>query len=195
LLRKNWSILWFSRQRLGTGNFRFPDPSSNFQISILLLFWLTFSACGYRFAESGDFPFQIRRICIPPLENRSTETGADAIFANHLISEFSRNSDLLLTNRDEADAVLSGKIRSVSVSTISRKGSHTSLERQIRITVDVELIASDEETLWSARGISEREAYAVESDKAATEHNRRQALLVVSERIAEIVYERLTNNF
>ena len=163
--------------------------------------WIVFallmfsSACGYRFAGSGSFPAGIKSVRISILENRTSETGMENIITNDLIYEVTRDKKVALTSMDKADALLSGVIKSMSIETISRRGTHSSLERRVTVTVDLKLTGPNGRVIWSARGVSANEAYDVMSDKPATEQNRRDAISVLSKRLAEKVYNRITADF
>jgi len=98
------------------------------------------SACGYKFAGGGSFPAGIKSICVVTLENRTSETGAENIFTNDLIYEVTRGNKIFLTNKDKAEALLSGVIKSMDIKTISHKGTHSSLERRVTIKVDIEFM-------------------------------------------------------
>ncbi len=163
--------------------------------------WIVFallmfsSACGYRFAGSGSFPAGIKSVRISILENRTSETGMENIITNDLIYEVTRDKKVALTSMDKADALLSGVIKSMSIETISRRGTHSSLERRVTVTVDLKLTGPNGRVIWSARGVSANEAYDVMSDKLATEQNRRDAISVLSKRLAEKAYNRITADF
>jgi hypothetical protein len=144
----------------------------------ILCFLAFLSACGYRFAGGGTFPSGINSVCVTILENRTSEIGVENTFTNDLIYEFTRNGKI--ASIDKADALLSGVVKSMSIETISRSGSHTSNDGRI---------------IWSAKGVSGNEAYDVASDKLSTEQNRRSAISTLSERLAEKVYNRLTDDF
>lgn len=159
----------------------------------ILCFLAFLSACGYRFAGGGTFPSGINSICVTILENRTSETGVEDTFTNDLIYEFTRNGKI--ASIDKADALLSGVVKSMSIETISRSGSHTSIERRVTFTLDFKLTDSDGRIIWSAKGISGKEAYDVASDKLSTGQNRRSAISTLSERLAEKVYNRLTEDF
>ncbi len=164
-------------------------------IGILFILCIFFFACGYRFSGEGGLPYGIKRICITILENRTAETGAENIFTNDLIYEFSRKKNIVLSERDKADAVLGGVIKSIRIETISRKRAHTSLERRVKATVDLDLKGPNGEIIWSAKDVSANEAYAVVSDKQLTEQYKRTAISELSKRLAENVYNRLTEDF
>ena len=164
-----------------------------------LLWTLLFSlACGYRFAGQGELPSGIQRIFIPLLENRSGITGIETVFTNDLVYEFtrrSRPSAELAKNEDAADARLSGTIGPIVTETITHRGRQVALERRVTVTVSAAVTSSDGTVLWSVDELTDDEAYGVSADKMATEHNREEAIIQISERMAEAVYNGFTTNF
>ncbi len=164
-------------------------------IWIIFLFLMIVSACGYKFTGGGSFPAGIKSICVVTLENRTSETGAENIFTNDIIYEVTRDNKVVLTSKDKAEALLSGIIKSMSIQTISHKGTHSSLERRVTITVDVTLTDPNGTVIWSANDVSANEAYDVMSDKLATEQKKRNAISALSKRLAEKLYARITDDF
>jgi len=160
-----------------------------------IFIWLFFSACGYRFADRGDFPQNIQSVKVKMIENHSAETGVENIFTNDFIYEFTRNKNINIVSSDTADAVFSGVIKSIYTATISRKGVHTTLERRVYATMDLTLTDPDGTVIWSAKGVSDSEAFAVSDNKQTTERNKRVAIEILSKRLAESVYYRLTDDF
>ncbi len=159
----------------------------------IVCFLAFLSACGYRFAGGGSLPAGIKTVGVTILANRTSETGVENTFTNDLICEFAKHGKI--ASIDKADALLSGVVKSMSIETISRSGSHTSIERRVTFTLDLKLTDNDGRIIWSAKGISGNEAYDVASDKLSTEQNRRSAISTLSERLAEKVYNRLTDDF
>ena len=154
----------------------------------ILCFLAFLSACGYKFAGGGALPSGINSVCVTILENRTSEIGVENTFTSDLIYEFTRNGKI--ANIDKADALLSGVIKSMSIETISHSGAHTSLERRVKFTLDLKLTDQNGRILWS-KGISGNEA----SDKLSTEQNRHNAISTLSTRLAEKVYNSLTEDF
>ncbi|MDM8515241.1 LPS assembly lipoprotein LptE [Desulfobacterales bacterium HSG16] len=155
----------------------------------------SFGGCGYRFSGPG-LPEEIRSVCIELFKNRTMQTGIESVFANHLISEFQKNSDVrILTSPGQAATVLSGQIDSISVSTISHRGQHTPTERRVTCFISLKLTdLSTKKVMWSAKKLRFREAYNVIVDnKMATERNRYEAIVDISERFAEDVYLQIAN--
>jgi len=161
-------------------------------VIIILLF---FSACGYRFAGSGNLPGGIQTIAIEIFKNRTTETGLENTITNDLIYEFTRKGRSVQKNSKEADAVLTGVIEAERITTISRQAQQSALARRIEIIVSLKLTDSDGGVKWSASGVSAFEDYDVASDKQANEISKRRAIETLSKRLAEKVYNRLTEDF
>jgi hypothetical protein len=98
-------------------------------------------------------------------------------------------------DRDKADAVLSGVIVSLQEDTISYTAGYDSNERRVTITLDLALKGTDGKVIWSRRALSDREAFKVLSDRLATQRNRRAAIEVISERLAERVHNAIFQDF
>jgi len=162
--------------------------------AIILLGWL-FSSCGYRFAGNGSFPSGITSISVEMFKNRSALTGMENIITNDLIYEFIRHDQTILTGKDKADAVLTGVIVSISSRTISHRGEYTSNERRVELKVNLQLTDKSGGVIWSAKNISDNEAYKVSSTKQVTERNEKLAIEKLTKRLAENIYSMLTANF
>jgi len=163
---------------------------------IVLLITLL-AGCGYHFAGSGNFPSGVSRIFITILENRSAETGVESIFTNDLIYEFTRNrKESLAQERSTADGILTGTIVSLAVENISRSTVSTAVQRKVTGTLNLRLESPDGRILWSSGNIIEREPYAVvDGNKTATDQNKSNAIAVLSSKLAESAFNRLTDDF
>ena len=162
---------------------------------IILVLWVVFSACGYRFAGSGSFPAGIKTISITIFENQTAETGLENTVTNDLIYEVTRSRGAALISKDKAEANLSGVIVSTQTGSISRRDVGASTERRVTVTLNLKLTNTSGITIWFANGVAESEAYVVEDDKQGTEQNRKDAISKASKRLAEKIYNRLTEDF
>jgi len=165
-----------------------------FVIAILLACTL---GCGYRFAGGGSYPADVERIFIAILENKTAETGVETAFTNDLIYEFTRNrKESLAQDRSTADAILTGTIVRLAVNNITRTSASTAVERRVTGTMNLRLKTVDGRLLWTSGDIVERQAYAVVSgSKTATDRNKDEAIAVVSQKLAESAFNRLTDDF
>ena len=170
----------------------FSHQKSVWPVIVILLF---FSACGYRFSGSGNLPGGIQTVAIEIFENRTTETGLENIITNDLIYEFSRKGRRVEKDSKKAEAVLTGVIESERIATISRRAQQSALARRVTIVVSLKLTGSDGGVKWSASGVSSFQDYNVTTDKQANEISKRRAIEDLSKKLAEKVYNRLTDNF
>lgn len=161
----------------------------------IFLFCLSLLGCGYKFAGSGSFPVGIQSVCIPILKNNSSEAGVENTITNDLIYEITSHDIAILPSKSEADGVLSGVITSITIETIARQDTQTSSERRVTVTVHLTLTSRDGAIVRSVKGLSDHEEYDVATDKTETEQNKLDAISVLSKRLAEKVYNRITEDF
>lgn len=155
-----------------------------------------FLSCGYQFSGSGSLPEEIQTLSVEIFENRTTETRLENIISNDLIREFTRRDKKLITDKNSAQAYLTGVITSIPIETISHATSTSSAERRVTVNLDVKLISNKDQTvIWERKQVSDNEAYDVDSDRFITDQNRRDALEEISERLSESIYKLLTDNF
>jgi len=154
-------------------------------------------ACGYRFAGSGAFPNNIESIFIEVFKNSTSKAGIERVVTNQLIFEFTRQRKRsLASDANNADATLKGVIKKIRTSTISRTGTAAANEREVIMTIDVRLINKSGDVIWTAKALSDRQAYDVSSDsKLENDRNESLAIATLSERISERIFSRLTDNF
>ncbi len=162
---------------------------------LFCLFGFVFIACGYKFAGSGTFPDGVRSIYITIFENRTRETGIEKLFTDDLIDEFIRKSeDVLAGRRENAEAILSGVIGGMSIETIFHTGTDTSDEREVTIWVSIKLRDRQKKIIW-ANVVHQSHTYPVGLTSLETERNLRDAIIELSERLAEKAFNRLTSDF
>ncbi len=164
--------------------------------AIMILFAVLCSACGYRFSEEGGFPGDTDRLFVKVLENRTQETGVENIVTAALLSELTlRKIDNLASGIDNADVVLSGVVEEVAIRTISTRKRDTAGERRVTVSVALKLTKPDGNVVWATKHLSDDEGYSVDANNERTDQNRRDAIRVLSRRIAEKVVNRLSDDF
>ena len=163
---------------------------------VALLIGVMFSACGYRFAEEGGFPGDTERLFVKVLENKTQETGVENILTAALLNELTlRKTDELAGGIDDADVVLSGAVNLVTLETISESEPDVADERRVTVSVDLKLTKKDGSVVWAARNLSDSEEYYVNTDSERTDASRRDAIRVLSKRIAERTVNRFSDDF
>jgi outer membrane lipopolysaccharide assembly protein LptE/RlpB len=165
-------------------------------IALILLIVALIGSCGYRFAQEGGFPGDTQRLFVKVLENKTQETGVESIVTVALLNELTlRKTNQLANGLDDADVILSGEVNQVSFRTISQSKPDVADERRVTVSVDLKLTKKDGLVVWAANGLSDFEEYFVETDTQQTDANRRDAIRVLSKRIAERAVNRFSDDF
>jgi outer membrane lipopolysaccharide assembly protein LptE/RlpB len=153
-------------------------------------------ACGYHFQTAGGIPAGLEPIFVEVFQNRTNQAGLETTVTNAIAFEFVKRNDASLAhNAADASVIMKGVIQSVELQTVSTRGRDVAGERQVTMRIDVQLVAADGKVKWAAKNLSGQESYAVSNDKFLNDERQRAALGLVSTRIAERVYDRLTDNF
>ena len=167
-------------------------------IGLIILGTVLATACGYRFAGQGQYPKGVQHIYIEVFDNRTSKTGIERIVTNQVIFEFTRQRESSLAGSvSKADAILKGVISTIRTRTVARVGTELASQREVTMTVDLKLVQQDGgKVLWAANGVSERQTYDVIQDsQILTDQNETNAIAVLSERMSERIFNRLTNDF
>jgi len=159
------------------------------------LLCICLAACGYRFSGGGRMPENVQKIAIEVLRNRTGETGIESILTNEIINQFIIFGNAEVTDKEKAEAILSGVIQSASAETVSHQSAYTSAERQVTVRVDIQLTTPGGKVLWSVNGIEASEDYLVSDEKIRTEQNKRSAIANLSQRLAQRIFYQLTDQF
>jgi hypothetical protein len=161
----------------------------------LLLICLLLPACGYRFSGGGSLPGGADTISVLMLENRSAEVGIQTRLNSDIIYEVTRRDSSRIVRPENADALLSGVVKTVQDTDIAHTGTSTASQRRVTLVIDMKLERPDGTTLWRRNGLSDYEAYDVAANRRQTELNRRTAIERLSKRLAETIYKSITDDF
>lgn len=124
-------------------------------VSFGLLIFL-FGGCGYQFSGQSTFlPKDIRTVYVEPFINRSRDVGLENEITTALRSEFYRAGKLRAVNQaGEADAILSGAVRSLESHVASVNRDDQLLQYEFVMIIDVTLRRRQpEEMIWRAQGM------------------------------------------
>jgi hypothetical protein len=167
------------------------------ELGVMIVLTVVLFSCGYRFADRGSLPAGVTKVFIPIFDNRTAETGVESTFTNDLLYEFTRNrKESIASDRESADAILYGVVASLAVQNVSRASLSTATERQVTGILKLRMESPGGTVLWSSGNIVESFAYEVVDDnRTATDRNKSDAIAVVSKKIAESAFDRLTDDF
>lgn len=164
--------------------------------TIIIFVAVLCGACGYRFGEQGGFPGNTERLFVKVLENKTQETGVESIVTEALLNELTlRKTNELASGFDDADVVLSGFVNRVTINTVSVSKPDVANERRVNVSLDLKLTKKDGSVVWAAKDLSDFEEYRVDTDTEQTDANRRNAIRVISKRIAERAVNRFSDDF
>jgi len=125
-----------------------------FQVQVLV--FLCMLGCGYQFAGRSDlFPKDIRSVYVEPFLNRTRDVGIDQELTSALRSEFYRRGELQVVDQvDQADAILSGVVRTFDSVTASVNNNNEVLQFEATLVVDVTFRRREpSEILWRGQNI------------------------------------------
>ena len=74
-------------------------------------------------------------------------------------------------------------------------GTEVANQREVIMTIDLSLINQSGDVIWTAKALSDRQAYDVSESKLENDRNESLAIARLSERISERIFSRLTDDF
>jgi hypothetical protein len=171
-------------------------PSKNKYIIMLLIGLLpVLWSCSYRFSGTGSLPSDITRIYVSVIENKTSDSGIEKYITDDLINEFILRRKDVLSRQEDAEGILSGSIEYIRDTPIAHSSQSKSTQRRVVLGIVLKLVDQKGKKIWAVNGINANEAYKVTEDKTLTEQNKKAAIQVLSKRLAEKIYNRLTDDF
>jgi Lipopolysaccharide-assembly len=166
-------------------------------VLIILFPWLLMASCGYGFRGTvNNLPPDIQAVYIPVFVNETNEPGAEVTFANALIYEFTRSRVLKVVSESQAQAVVKGKIKSVTVESVVYATTSQALERKVFVTLDVVCQRTDnEKILWQNSSLSRYETIKASDDPTLFENNKQEALRKMAKDLSERIHNGILENF
>ena len=162
---------------------------------VSLLVCIFVASCGYKFSGGGLLPGKTKRVAVKMFENRTSETGAENIFANALSNELMGKSSSQVVKFADADAYFIGIVKSISISTLTRTSDDAVIERKVSAVIDLKMIDKDGELLWFVKDLHGREEFQVTTENLTDMASRTLAVKKIAERIAQKVVSRMLDNF
>ena len=119
--------------------------------------------CGYHLSgESSFLPKDIRTIYVEPFINRSHDVGIEKELTTALRGEFYRRGQLRVVDQaEQADAILSGVVRSLDSSVASVNRKDEALQYESVMLLDVTLRRREpDEIIWRGQGTRLTDLYS-----------------------------------
>ena len=164
-------------------------------LCILVVLLLLLSGCGYRL-EGGGYIYQgVSRVGVEVFENKTSQTRAGIDFTNELIREIQEKTDTKVVDPAYAARKIKGVIKAITFSVLSRSSAETVVERNVTAVVDVQLLDTDDDVLWSVTNFSSSESYLVDENKINDEATINEAIEIIAQRIAQRLVSQMMVNF
>jgi hypothetical protein len=170
-------------------------PGKGIWVGLVLLFCM--GGCGYGLRGStNNLPPDIQGIYIPVFVNETTESGAEVIFANSLVYEFTRSRILPVVPETRAQAVILGKIKSAVIDVVIFANQTQAVQRKITLVLEVSCKRTDnQKVLWQNLNLSRYEVYNVSSDPNQTDLSKTAALQRIAQDLSEKIHNGILENF
>lgn len=156
---------------------KIENPKSkirNWIPSVVVSLVLGGMGCGYQFSGRGEgIPKDVRTVFVAPFVNRTRDVGISREVTSALRSEFHRRGGLRVVDQlEEADAILSGVVRSLDTTVVAVNREDEVLEFETKLVVDLSLRRrSPDELLWRTQGIRLVELYSGSRGAVVTTSN------------------------
>ena len=163
----------------------------------VILLVASLCGCGYHFGgETDQLPGGVRNLYVAMFDNQTPEAFLENLITNRIIEKFSRTGKILIVeDKSAADAVLSGAVTNYSRSSVAYTGDDSIIEYRSTIRCFAELRqVSDNAVLWKG-SVAWNEEFTADADREMEEDREAIAQEAISERIADELYARLTENF
>ncbi len=169
----------------------------NLRIIAVAVALLGVFGCGYGFRGTvNNLPRDIQGIYIPVFVNETTEPGAEVVFANALIYEFTRSRILAVVSESAAQAQLTGKIKTIAIDPVIYANQTQALERKVTVVLDVSFQRSDNhKVLWQNQNLARYEVFQVTTDPLQTDRNKQAALAKIAQDLSEKIHNGILENF
>jgi hypothetical protein len=178
------------------------------KVILILAFCFLVFGCGYHFSSIGP-PLNIRleSLAIPPFSGSSSYAGIEDDFTAVVRQEFLTRSRVRLVEEKSAQAVLRGRLYSVTTEprtyTVTQQRIHgllatDTVTRSRTLKVRLEISLKDKATgeiIWQDANLTDRASFRVSSDPLKTQHNQRRALIAIAKDLAERIYSRTMERF
>ena len=162
----------------------------------LVLLVVMLSGCGYKMVgKETHLPPGVSSVAIPTFKSRTLEPGIEIPFTQAFLNEFILDRRIKVVDRDEADAVLEGVIKSYEYYSIAYDRSGLALEYRATAVVDLTLRRRSGEVIWKENDLSETRTYRTSLSGVGTESNKNVALVQIGRLMAGRIRNRFFYNF
>lgn len=164
--------------------------------------------CGYHFRPTGKpIGVSFDSIAIPLFSSASSLMGFEGEFTRVVREEFIRHSRVRIESKDNAQAVLSGRIYSIKTEPLTYTITQSTLHgfsstdevtgsRTLKIGLNVKLTDTGTgKIIWQDSNLTGWADYTVSADPLTDRYNQSQALISIAKDLATKIYARTMERF
>jgi hypothetical protein len=178
------------------------------QVLVICLCLALSPGCGYHVRASGEpIGISIPSLAIPMMTSTSSYLGFEAQFTRVVRQEFVSRAKVPLVSREEASAVLIGKIYDIRTEPLTYtvvqtpaggSGSTYTVEKSVRYRIKLDAKLLDRTTgkiIWEDKNMEEKSSFQVGEDPLVTRYNEEVALQEMARRLAQRIYAKTMERF
>lgn len=166
-------------------------------LSLALALLLAIQGCGYHspYARPGSGDIPTAHIYLTVWANKTNELGFENLIYQKAADWIQQSRHLqITTDKERADYLLAGTVESVDypATAFSTTDVAKTLKASIRASYHLTNRASGRK-IWEVRNVVRELSYAAGTNALRSQSNKKAALTVVAEEIAELIYLKITD--
>jgi hypothetical protein len=164
--------------------------------------------CGYHLKSTGDPSVaQYQSLAIPLMESSSSSLGFEGEFTKVIREELVGHTKVPLVAKDEAEAVLTGKVYEIKSDPLSYDIIRSNVQdkiityevtsrRRMKIKLDARLVdRKTGQVIWADQAMEEKATFEVSDDPMSNRYNQRKAIREMARRLAKKIYLKTFERF
>ena len=163
------------------------------------LFLLLLTGCGYALVgHNVSLDPKIKSVQVPALVNKTTRVGLEQVVTQSVADEMvSRGRLKLVSNPNEADAILRGSIDSFGIFPIAFNTQGRATQYQVSITANIELVdhRNEDKVIWKNDQYRFAENYQIDVASTNAFDQETRAITEIAQRFAETLVTNLLEGF
>ena len=164
-----------------------------------LLPLLILTGCGYALVgHNVTLPAGVHSVEVPAFVNKTTRVGVEQLLTQSVADEMvSRGRLRLVTNVNDADAILRGSIDSFGIFPIAFNQQGRATQYQVSITANIELVdhRNEDKVIWKNDQYRFSENYQIDVTSTNAFDQETRAITAIAQRFAETLVTNLLEGF
>ncbi len=165
---------------------------------LICLFSTLILSCGYGFAPKGDYiDKRIQNIYVEPFDNKTPQAGIENYFRTALIDQILQDSRFkTVASVEAADAIIKGGVLNINTSPLSYNANTLVAEERVAVVVEINFREKESgKTIWSSKNLTGEVDYKMENNINLFPAARKNALIRLSNDMAEKAFNMMMAGF